>query len=244
MSKLTPASHVPAGLWKVAVVVIISLFGLAACQITPLSFPFQASSTETSTSTATLPPDVLETTINTATPQPSMQVFKDIPYLQEAGVAPNLLSLDIYTPASYGAYPVIVMVHGGSWRSGDKDTSEVSGTKSQFFTNNGFVFVSINYRLSPVVIYPEQVEDVAAALAWVYQHISGYGGDPGQLYVMGHSAGGQLAALVATDQRYLAIYDMKPGDLSGVILLDAAGTRYTGQHVTIALVYVHNCLWQ
>ena len=54
-------------------------------------------------------------------------------------------------------------------------------------------------------------------------HISDYGGDAGQLYLMGHSAGGQLAALVATDEQYLAFYKLKPGILRGVILLDAAG---------------------
>jgi len=156
------------------------------------------------------------------------QVYLDIPYLQEAGVDPDLLSLDIYTPASNGAHPVIVMIHGGSWRSGNKGSGAVTAPKPQFFTNNGFVFISINYRLSPAVIYPEQVEDVAAALAWVHQHIGAYGGDPWQLYVMGHSAGGQLAALVATDDRYLAIHDMKPSDLSGVILLDAAGLDIPG----------------
>ncbi len=157
-----------------------------------------------------------------------MYFYKEIPYLQVDGVDPNLLSLDIYTPSSKGPHPVIVMIHGGSWSGGDKDTVVVSGTKSQFFTDNGIVFVSINYRLSPVVIYPEHVEDVAAALAWIRMHISDYGGDPRELFVMGHSAGAQMAALVATDARFLAIYNIKPTDLKGIILLDAAGLDIPG----------------
>jgi acetyl esterase/lipase len=157
-----------------------------------------------------------------------MQAYTDIPYLQEDGVDPNLLSLDIYKPISTGTHPVIVMIHGGSWSGGDKSTLVVAGTKSQFFTKKGYVFVSVNYRLSPAVLYPEHVEDVAAALAWDFQHISDYGGDPGELFVMGHSAGAQLAALVVTDARYLAIYDMKPDNLSGIILLDAAGLDIPG----------------
>jgi len=187
---------------------------ISACLIAPpVSLPFQAPSTGTPRNAPR----------NTATPQPSKQVFKNIPYKQVKGVDPALLSLDIYTPASYDVHPVIVMIHGGGWSGGDKDTLEVAGIKSEFFTNNGFVFVSINYQVSPQVLYPVPVQDVAAALAWVTLHISDYGGDPGQLYVMGHSAGGQLAALVATDARYLAVYSLTPSNLSGVILLDAAG---------------------
>jgi arylformamidase len=223
MSKLTPAR-----LGKVVILAMLSVLGFSACQITPLTLPFQPSASENSTATATPQPAPAGTPTSTATPLPTKQVYQGIPYLKEDGVDPDLLSLDIYTPASYGAHPVIVMIHGGSWRSGNKGSGSVTAAKPQFFTNNGFVFVSINYRLSPLVIYPEHVEDVAAALAWVYQHISDYGGDPGQLYVMGHSAGAQLAALVATDDRYLAIYDMKPSDLSGVILLDAAGLDIPG----------------
>lgn len=158
----------------------------------------------------------------------SKQLFKNIPYTEISDVDPNLLSLDIYTPAGFGVYPVIVMIHGGSWSGGDKDTLVVSGTKSQFFTDNDFVFVSINYRLYPEVVFPYPVQDVAAALFWVYTSISDYGGDPRHIYVMGHSAGAQLAALVATDGKYLAAFGLKPNILSGVILLDAAGLDIPG----------------
>jgi acetyl esterase/lipase len=152
-----------------------------------------------------------------------MWVYRDVPYLVSEWVDPNLVSMDIYTPVSRGPHPIIVMIHGGAWRGGDKDTPSVSGTKSLFFTSKNFIFISINYRLSPGVTYPVHVKDVTEALVWIINNIPAYGGDPQQLYVMGHSSGGQLAALVATDERYLAVYGMKPDVLRGIILLDAAG---------------------
>ena len=156
--------------------------------------------------------------------QAPMMVYSDIPYAQLGGVDPNLLSLDVYTPLSGPApFPVVVMVHGGSWREGDKRSLTVSGTKSAFFTSHGCIFISINYRLAPDAMYPAPVQDVAAALAWVHRYIGRYGGDSGRVYLMGHSAGGQLAALVATDESYLSAHALDLKVLAGVILLDAVG---------------------
>jgi arylformamidase len=157
--------------------------------------------------------------------------FPDIPYAQIDGVDPNLLSLDIYspltggpnTPRPVGVFPVVVYFHGGSWRTGDKRDATVPGVKSPYFTSQGVIFVSVNYRLAPLVKHPAQVEDVAAAVAWVHMYIDYYGGDTRQIYVMGHSAGGQLAALVATDERYLAAHGLKLDSIHGVILLDGVG---------------------
>ena len=229
--------------------IIIMLMATACSSIAPVALPVQVPATITPvntlaqpaptqfptntaspTATATPQPTPTEVATNTATAQPiatetpaGMQVFREIPYTQAKGVDPDLLSLDIYSPAAQGPHPVIVMIHGGSWRGGDKNTTVVSGTKSEFFTANGFVFISINYQLAPQAIFPVQEQNVAAALAWVTQHISDYGGNPGELYLMGHSSGGQMAAAVATDERYLTAYQLTPGMLSGVILLDAAG---------------------
>jgi arylformamidase len=152
-----------------------------------------------------------------------MWAYKDIPYLNSEWIDPKLVSLDIYTPVSRRPHPVIVMIHGGAWRGGDKDTPAVAGTKSLFFTSKNYIFVSINYQLSPDVIHPTHVKDVTLALVWILNNIAAYGGDPQQLYLMGHSSGGQLAALVATDESYLAVYGLKPNILRGVILLEAAG---------------------
>ncbi len=200
---------------KILLSVLLVAFLLSGCQIGHFSIPFQ----------------VTKALSNASAPKLVSQTFKNIPYLTITGVDPNLLSLDVYTPDPHGAFPVIIMIHGGSWSGGDKDTPSVSKTKSQFFTKNGIVFVSINYRLAPKYIYPCQVEDVAAAVAWVYQHISAYGGDAGKIFIMGHSAGGQLAALVATNPKYLAIYNLKLRNIRGVILLDGAGLDIPGSMV-------------
>jgi len=108
--------------------------------------------------------------------------------------------LDVYAPTEGKNHPVVVWIHGGGWQTGDK--KEVHN-KPQAFTDKGFVFVSINYRLLPTVTIKQMAEDVAKAIRWVHDHAKDYGGDPNTLIVAGHSAGAQLAALVCTDERYL-----------------------------------------
>lgn len=134
-----------------------------------------------------------------------------------------LNSLDIYAPKGAATAPVMVMIHGGGWQIGDKANPGLLANKVPFFTTNGWLFVSINYRLSPAVQHPAHVQDVATALAWVEAHSADYGGDPTRLYVMGHSAGAHLAALVAMDEQYLEAEGTGLEALSGVILLDGAG---------------------
>ena len=153
----------------------------------------------------------------------------NVPYASMSGVDPNLLSLDIYRPKSSLANaqqtnkPVIVMIHGGGFRGGDKGNVSQGRQKASFFTGHGFVYVSVNYRLSPEVQHPAHVEDVAKALAWVIDNIASYGGDPKRIFLMGHSAGAHLAALVTADEAYLNKLGKSPSMLSGVILLDSAG---------------------
>jgi arylformamidase len=153
----------------------------------------------------------------------------NIPYASMSGVDPNLLSLDIYRPKSSLANaqqtnkPVIVMIHGGGFRVGDKGSVSQGRQKASFFTGHGFVYVSVNYRLSPGVRHPAHVEDVAKALTWILDHIARYGGDPKRIFLMGHSAGAHLAALVTADEAYLNKLGKSPSMLSGVILLDSAG---------------------
>ena len=116
--------------------------------------------------------------------------------------------------------PVLIWVHGGGWQRGDKDHV---GSKASFFTKQGFLFVSVDYRLSPKVVHPAHVQDVAAATAWTYRHCAEYGGDPNRLFIMGHSAGAHLVALTATDERYLQAEGVSLSILKGCIPLDGAG---------------------
>jgi acetyl esterase/lipase len=155
----------------------------------------------------------------------SYEQHLDIPYAEIAGADKNLLSLDIYSPVppTKGGAPVVVMVHGGGWRAGDKATGAVGREKAAFFTSQGYIYVSVNYRLSPAVQHPTHAEDVARSIAWVAKHIKDYGGNPAKISLMGHSAGAHLAALVATDGRYLAAVGESRALLKGVILLDTAG---------------------
>jgi acetyl esterase/lipase len=110
-------------------------------------------------------------------------------------------ALDVYTPEkpSGGGLPVMFWIHGGGWQAGDRTDVAI---KPQALTERGFVFVSTGYRLLPEVTMDELTDDVAKALGWVYKNIAKYGGDPQRIFVGGHSAGAQLAALMCTDEGY------------------------------------------
>jgi acetyl esterase/lipase len=126
--------------------------------------------------------------------------------------------LDVYAPANAANAPVVVSIHGGALREGDKYQE---GFVGQRLAQAGFVAVVINYRLSPGVMHPAHIEDAARAVAWARTNAAQYGGNPRKLFVIGHSAGAYLAALLATDARYLAPYRMKPTDLAGIVPVSA-----------------------
>lgn len=154
---------------------------------------------------------------------PKIRRHLNLPYHKVDGVDPNLLSLDIYAPEDARDLPVMVMIHGGGWAFGDKANRGLIDRKIPFFASRGWVLVSVNYRLSPKVQHPVHVEDVARALAWLGENVGKYGGDAKQIYLMGHSAGAHLAALVAIDGKYLQAHGRKLSMLKGVVLLDGAG---------------------
>ncbi len=125
--------------------------------------------------------------------------------------------LDIYAPADAKNLPVVFWIHGGGWQAGDKSSVQA---KPQVFTEKGFVFVAANYRLLPKVDMGTLVRDVAKALGWVHKDIAEHGGDPQRLFVMGHSAGAQLAALLCTDDRYLQAEGVPFAALKGCVPVD------------------------
>ena len=150
-----------------------------------------------------------------------------------------LEKLDVYVPKSKPALkmPILVFLHGGGWRMGDK---KQQGTKGPLYAQNGIILVNANYGLAPQVVHPQQVLDVAKAIKYAVDHAPEWGGDPDRIFLMGHSAGAHLVDLVATNQRFLQQVGVKLTSIKGVISLDTASldllkrtseTSFEGQHV-------------
>ncbi len=151
---------------------------------------------------------------------------RDVAYVSVPGVAPRLASLDIYPPPIGCPAPVVVWIHGGGWQHGDKKNQLAD--KIRLFNDKGWMLVSANYRLTDPssaepAVYPTHNEDVAAAVAWVHDNIAGYGGDPDQIALLGHSAGAQIVASVGTDERYLGAHGLTLSDVRCVGALDTEG---------------------
>lgn len=142
----------------------------------------------------------------------------DIPYYDGADADPVKHKLDLYLPDGQKEFPVVLFVHGGAWRSGDKQTLlNIYGEFGRTLARNGIGAVIVNYRLSPGVKHPAHIQDVAKAFAWTLRNIANYGGKADQLYLCGHSAGGHLVALLATDESYLQAEKVPAGAIKGVI---------------------------
>ncbi|SAK50927.1 alpha/beta hydrolase [Caballeronia hypogeia] len=124
--------------------------------------------------------------------------------------------LDVYAPdgSSAAARPVVVYLYGGSWQGGQRRDSRGVG---QALASRGIVTIAPDYRLYPETVFPGFVDDTAAAVRWTRDHARAFGGDPQRISVMGHSAGAHIAALVASDPRYLAAHGMSKHDLRGMI---------------------------
>ena len=144
----------------------------------------------------------------------AQNVTRDIAY----ATAHERQVLDVYAPAGAKNLPVVFWIHGGGWQSGNKS---MVALKPKAFMDHGLVFVSINHRLLPTVDMGAITRDVASALGWVYKNIATYGGDPTRLLVMGHSSGGQLAALMCTDDRYAKAEGFSLTIIKGCVPLDA-----------------------
>ncbi len=118
--------------------------------------------------------------------------------------------LDICYDKSKKNSPVVVWYHGGGLTSGQK---EIPG----LLKKQGFVVVGVNYRLLPKVKIDECLDDCAAALAWVFQNISQYGGDTKKIFVSGHSAGGYITTMLGLDKTWLSRYGVDANNIAGLI---------------------------
>ncbi len=145
----------------------------------------------------------------------SEQEIQQDDYKAERGI------LDLYYPQSDG-FATLVWFHGGGLTDGGKFIP--AGLLEQ-----GIAVVAPNYRLYPKVKSPVYIEDAAAAVAWVFENIEQYGGDPDKIFISGHSAGGYLASMIGMDKRWLAEHDLDADRIAGLIPLSG----HTITHFTI-----------
>lgn len=118
--------------------------------------------------------------------------------------------LDLYFPKNSKGYPTIVWFHGGGLTGGNKEIPEA-------LKNRGVAIVGVNYRLYPKVKAPKYIEDAAAAVSWVFNNITGFGGDSSLIFISGHSAGGYLTSMVGLDKSWLNKYQIDANRIAGLI---------------------------
>lgn len=128
--------------------------------------------------------------------------------------------MDVYLPRQAVGAPVILMVHGGAWRLGDKAAKAVVENKVARWVPKGFVFISVNYRLQSHITPLQQAEDVARALAVAQGKAAAWGSHPEKFVLMGHSAGAHLVALLAAAPQEARKFGAAPW--LGTVALDSA----------------------
>ncbi len=147
---------------------------------------------------------------------PNVRVERDVSYGSD-----SKQRFDVYLPARASHAPVLLLVHGGGWRIGDKASRAVVQNKVARWTRAGIIVISVNYRLLPAATPIVQAEDVARAIAAAQQRLPAWGGDPGRMVLVGHSAGAHLVALIAGDQSFITHQGGQPS-VVGSIILDSA----------------------
>ena len=176
--------------WLGVVTATLAIFGSACSSGDDTPKPTSSAHSATTSSTRSCATPGLATTVAYAT----------VP-----GIQPNLTSLDIQAPLTACHAPVVMWVHGGGYRVGDK--ANQARSKAVVFNGHGWLFISVNYRLSRPLggsaQFPDHYNDVAAAVAWVHAHIANYGGDPARIALLGHSAGADIVSNVADNPEYL-----------------------------------------
>ncbi len=149
---------------------------------------------------------------------------EDISYIGEADTSEyrrKRCKLDIYYPMKTEGFTTVVWFHGGGLEGGEKQIPAE-------LKNKGVAVIAVNYRLSPEAKNPAYIMDAAEATAWVFKNIKKYGGDPGKIFVSGHSAGGYLALMIGLDKQYMYLYGVDAGKIKGLIPVSGqTNTHYT-----------------
>jgi acetyl esterase/lipase len=135
---------------------------------------------------------------------------RDIPYADGARH-----TLDVCRPRTAAAAPVVMFFYGGGWSSGSKGLYRYA---AKALARRGYVAVVPDYRIYPEVRYPDFLDDGARAVRWVKDNAARFGGDPQNIFLMGHSAGAHIAAMLAVDGSWLQKVGLVPGrEIAGLI---------------------------
>ncbi len=152
------------------------------------------------------------------------RVLAGVPYREGDGLTAAMRErcrLDLSLPAGAEGFATIVWFHAGGLTGGDRWIPDALAGPDR-------AVVAAGYRLSPASRAPAYIEDAAAAVAWTLANIERHGGDPGRVYVAGHSAGAYLASMIALDRRWLEAHGADPDDLAGVVPISGhAVTHFT-----------------
>lgn len=157
---------------------------------------------------------------------PDVKVEKGVSYREGPEETADKHKLDLYLPKDKTNAPVFFFIHGGAWKTGDRSYYVPLGNR---YAKEGFVTVTPSYRLAPKNPFPAQLEDAAAAFAWTLRHVAEYGGDTNRIFIGGHSAGGHLAALLALDERALAVHQLSPKLIRGVLAFSGVYNLTAGE---------------
>lgn len=120
--------------------------------------------------------------------------------------------LDLFLPSTgKSSYPVVVWVHGGGWKEGDKSQFKSTSRYKDLIAND-YAVVSVNYRLSGEAKFPAQIQDTKAAIRWIRANAAAYNLNPDKIGIWGSSAGGHLSALAGTSAGELGLEDLSLGN--------------------------------
>ena len=173
-------------------------------------------------------------TLNALTPSSSYTLARDVAY----GSLPRQ-QMDIYAPtavAPAAGWPAVVFFYGGSWNTGERSDYKFVG---EALAARGVLTLVADYRLYPQVRYPDFLNDSAQALAYALERASRLGGDPKRVFVMGHSAGGYNAAMLALDARWLKSTGHEPAELAGWIGLAGPYDFFPTENPAAQPVFFH-----